>query len=271
MKVVIPAAGLGTRFLPLSHVLPKELLPLGDKALIHHALLEAELGGFDSALIVTSKRKSAIRAYFEPDPGLERLLAARGEDAALECLRTTAELAIRMGLEFVDQPEPLGLGDAVLRCRRQAGPGPFGVLLPDDVVPSGEHWRQLRALHAATGAAVLCVRPVPPEETARFGIADCALDAEGRLRVRSMVEKPPPGTSRSTWAIFGRYVVTEPVLEALSAQAGSGGELQLTDGFAAVLDDQPGVYAIAFRGELYDAGTPAEYARSVSRFRPLAS
>jgi UTP--glucose-1-phosphate uridylyltransferase len=266
MKVVIPAAGLATRFLPLSRVLPKELLPLGDKPLIHHALLEAELGGFDSAVVVISKRKSAIRAYFERDPWLERLLAARGEKAAVERLQEAAALAIRMDLKFIDQPEPLGLGDAVLRCRREAGPGPYAVLLPDDVVPAGDHWRQLRALHSATGAATLCVRHVSQEATARFGIAECVADAEGRLRVRTMVEKPHPGSARSNWAIFGRYVVTEAVVEALSAQAASAGELQLTDGFAAVLNDEPGVYAIAFRGEPYDAGTPAEYARSVSRF-----
>lgn len=267
MKVVIPAAGLGTRFLPLSQVLPKELLPLGDKALIHHALLEAELGSFDSALVVISKRKSAIRAYFEPDPAFERLLADRGEHAALKRLHATAELADRMHLEFVDQPEPLGLGDAVLRCRRQAGGGPFAVLLPDDVVPSGDHWRQLRSLHAATGAPAFCVRRVPLEETPRFGIADCVPDAEGRLLVRSMVEKPQPGKAPSNWAIFGRYIVTDAVLDALAARATSHAELQLTDGFAAVLDHPPGVYAIPFEGEMYDSGTPAEYARSVSRFR----
>jgi UTP--glucose-1-phosphate uridylyltransferase len=267
MKVVIPAAGLGARFFPVTRAVPKELLPIGDKALIHHALIEAERGGFDSALVVISKQKRSIRTYFEFDADLERVLAERGHDAAAERMRQAADLALRMRLTFIEQPEPLGLGDAILRCRPEVGAGPFAVLLPDDVVPSAEHWPSLRALQAATGAATLCVRQVAREDVNRFGIADCEVDAGGRLRVRGLVEKPALGTARSTWAIFGRYIVTDAVLHALASRASRQAELQLTDGFAAVVDHDPGVFAVAFDGELYDAGTPREYARSVARYR----
>jgi UTP--glucose-1-phosphate uridylyltransferase len=267
VKVVIPAAGLGARFFPVTRAVPKELLPIGGKALIHHALIEAERGGFDSALVVISKQKSSIRTYFESDPGLERVLIERGDASAVARLREVADLALRMRLTFIEQPEPLGLGDAVLRCRLEVGSGPFAVLLPDDVVPSAEHWPGLRALHAATGAAALCVRQVAPDDANRFGIANCEVDDAGRMRVRGLVEKPAQGTARSTWAVFGRYIVTEAVLHALARRPTRHAELQLTDGFAAVVDDDPGVFALAFDGETYDAGTPDEYARSVSRYR----
>jgi UTP--glucose-1-phosphate uridylyltransferase len=267
MKVVIPAAGLGARFFPVTRAVPKELLPIGDKALIHHALIEAERGGFDGALVIISKQKGSIRTYFESDPDLERLLVERGDDAAAARMREAADLALRMRMTFIEQPEPLGLGDAVLRCRPEVGAGPFAVLLPDDVVPSAEHWVSLRALQAATGAATLCVRRVAPEDANRFGIADCEVDAGGRLRVRGLVEKPAPGTARSTWAIFGRYIVTEPVLDALARRTDRHAELQLTDGFAAVVDHEPGVFALPFDSEMFDAGTPDEYARSVARYR----
>jgi UTP--glucose-1-phosphate uridylyltransferase len=266
VKVVIPAAGLGIRFLPMTRAVPKELLLMGDKPLIHHALIEAEKAGFDSALIVTSRHKTAIRIYFETDPELERLLSRRGESDALARLREAADLARRMNLSFVEQPEPLGMGDAVLRCRELTGSQPFGVLLPDDVVQSAGHWQLLRDLNAATGAPALCIRQVPADETSRFGIVDCEKDAGGRLRVRRLVEKPATGTASSTFAIFGRYIVTEKVLDSLAMQAGRDSELQLTDGFAAVVDQEPGVFAVVFNEEMYDAGTPAEYMRSLAQF-----
>jgi UTP--glucose-1-phosphate uridylyltransferase len=245
LKVVIPAAGLGARFLPVTRAVPKELLLIGDKALIHHALIEAERGGFEGAFVVISKQKSSIRTYFESDPVLERVLMERGDTSAVARLHEAADLALRMRLTFIEQPEPLGLGDAVLRCRSEVGLEPF----------------------AATGAATLCVRQVAPEDANRFGIADCEVDAGGRLRVRGLVEKPAPGTTRSTWAVFGRYIVTEPVLEALARRPDRQAELQLTDGLAAVVDHEPGVFAVPFDGEMYDAGSPGEYARSVARYR----
>lgn len=262
---MIPAAGIGSRFLPTTRSVPKELLPLGIKPLIHHALEEAERAGFTGAIVVVSPLKTALRAYFEREPSLERLLEARGDEAALSLLREASAIARRLQLRFVEQPLPAGLGDAVLRCRLLAG-DTFAVLLPDDVIVSTEHWGHLLRLQDETGAPCLCVRPVPLEQAHRFGMAVCET-AGPRLRVKALVEKPAPGTVRSGLSIFGRYVVTRPVLEALEARRVRWcQELQLTDGFAAVLDQAPGVYAIQFTAEFFDNGTPEEYVRSIARY-----
>lgn len=265
MNVVIPAAGLGSRFLPMSHAVPKELLPLGMKPLIHHALEEAERAGFTAALVVLSPRKAAVRAYFERDPSLERVLEARQDEPALSLLREASNIAGRLHLRFVEQPLPAGLGDAVLRSRSLAG-DTFAVLLPDDVVITTEHWGHLLRLEEETGAACMCVRPVPLDQCHRFGMAVCETSGVN-LRVKSLVEKPAPGSQPSNLSIFGRYVVTCPVLEALEARRSRWcEELQLTDGFAAVVDEPPGVYAAQFTAEFFDSGTPEEYVRSIARY-----
>jgi UTP--glucose-1-phosphate uridylyltransferase len=153
-----------------------------------------------------------------------------------------------------------------LLSRELTGEDTFAVLLPDDVVPGVDHWRALRALWLETGAPVLSLRRVVPAEASRFGIALCEPDG-ARLRVRDLVEKPQPGRIASNVRIFGRYIVTRPVLDALQDRLlKTTGELQLTDGYARVLDAPPGVMATEFVGETYDCGTPAEYAEAVSRF-----
>ncbi len=229
---MIPAAGLGKRFLAAGMETPKELLPLGDKPLIGHALAEAKRAGFEAAVVVVSPAKMSLERYLtENQPPLP--------------------------IELVIQPQPRGIGEAVLRCWQNE---PVGVLLPDDVVLTSEHWKQLVELHRPSGAATLCVRPVPFETTYRFGIADC--DGE---RVVRLIEKPPPGATSSNLAIFGRYVVTESVIAGLTASR-LPGELQLTYGFAAAVETAPGVRAVPFEGQIYDCGTPAEYASSLARF-----
>ena len=265
MHVVIPAGGMGSRFLPLSRIVPKELLPLGARPLIHHALEEAERAGFGRAIVVLSPGKTAIRAYFDPDPDLERVLRARGQGRALRLLRDASAIARRLDVAFVEQPSPLGLGDALLRCRPLAGDR-FAVLLPDDVVPTAGHWARLLALHDETGGACLCVRPVPPHQMHRFGMAVCE-EIGTALRVCALVEKPRPPDVVSSLAVFGRYVVTAPVLDALDRlRDRRGGELQLTDGLGAALSRPPGVFAARFEGEIFDGGTPDEYARSAARY-----
>jgi UTP--glucose-1-phosphate uridylyltransferase len=232
VKVIIPAAGLGTRFASSGFDVPKELLPLGGKPLIAHALAEAARAGFDTAIVVVSPAKQQLRAF----------LTGQG---------------FPLPVEMVIQPHAVGLGDAVLR----SWPGKAaGVLLPDDVVLETDHWHDLIDLHREDGAATLCVRPVPIETTSRFGIAECDQDKVVRL-----VEKPPPGASTSNLAIFGRYIVTEAVVRNLKAWLGDG-EVELTDGFAASVEVPPGVRAVSFGGVIYDCGTPADYASSLSRF-----
>ena len=239
MRIVIPSAGLGSRFLPLTRAVPKELLLLGEWPLIHHALLEAEGAGFDSAIVVISPNKQAIRTYFEPAPQLERELAEQGNLAALARLLETQSIARRMQLTFIEQ-WTRGPGQAVLLSHELTGEDTFAVLLPDDVVPSVDHWRELQALSRETGA---------------------------HLRVRDLVEKPAAGHARSNLSIFGRYVVTRPVLDALADRlARTTGELQLTEGYAALTDGARGVYAVEFSADSYDCGTPSEFARATTRY-----
>jgi UTP--glucose-1-phosphate uridylyltransferase len=270
---VVPAAGLGRRFLPVSRVVAKELLPLGRKPLIHHVLDEVERAGFTSATIVTSPGKTALRSYFEPDPALERLLAAGGDLDGLAQLREAAGIARRLGLRFVEQPSPAGLGDAVLLAGA-ALLEPFAVLLPDDVIPGTGHWRRMLDVHVDTGCACLCVRPVPVETAHRFGIAVCSPGPGGRMRVEHLVEKPPAGRAPSNLAVLGRYVVTADVLDALerlSREREPGHELQLTDAFAALLARALPVLAVPFTGDVFDSGTPDDYARSAARYLTLQS
>jgi UTP--glucose-1-phosphate uridylyltransferase len=265
MGIVIPAAGLGTRFLPLTRAVPKEMLVLGAWPLIHHALLEAQRAGFEQAIIVISPSKTAIRRYLEGDPGVEVELEARRDWATLERVRTVRRLAAAMKVTFVER-ETKGPGHAVLLARDLVGDERFGVLLPDDVVPGTDHWHALRSTVAETGAGALCVRPVPIDEVSRFGIAVCSPEG-GRLRVRRLVEKPAAAIDASPLAVFGRYIVTRPVIDALEARLHQvAGELHMTDGFAGVLEEPPGIHAVPFFGETYDCGTPAEYARSAARY-----
>jgi UTP--glucose-1-phosphate uridylyltransferase len=265
---VIPAAGLGCRFLPASRAMAKELLPLGRKPLIHHALDEVERAGFTSATIVTSPRKAGLRAYFDPDPVLERALRERDDPETLARLQEAAAIAARLQLTFVEQPTPAGLGEAVLLAGA-ATPAPFAVLLPDDVIPGADHWLRLLGVHAATGRPCFCVRPVRLDTAHRFGIAVCAPDGAGRLLVEHVVEKPRRGRAPSNLSILGRYVVTTEVLGALE-QIGRDrarrGELQLTDAYAALVSRSLPVLAVPFTGELFDSGTPEEYAASTARY-----
>lgn len=214
--------------------MPKELLPLGGKPVLGHALAEASRAGFESAVVVVSPSKGQIRDYLD--------------SADLPLPVVTAE-----------QPEPLGVGDAVLRCWDGE---PIGVLLPDDVVLETDHWAALIAVHGKEGAATLCVRPVPLESVGRFGIVECVGE-----RATALIEKPQVGATNSRLAVFGRYIVTQAVADGLSAGRQKG-ELELSHGFAAAIAHPPGVRAIHFQGVIYDCGTPSEYRRALDAFQP---
>jgi UTP--glucose-1-phosphate uridylyltransferase len=269
MRAVIPAAGLGTRFLPLSRAIPKELLPLGEWPVIHHALNEAERAGFEQAIIVISPLKRAIRTYFEAAPDLEQELERTGNRDGLSRLHEAQAIARRLEVIFIEA-WTRGPGQAVLLSRDATGDDRFAVLLPDDVVPGVDHWRRMLSLWQATGAPVMTVRRFDPAAASRFGIAVCEPSA-GAFRVRDLVEKPPPGRIRSELRVFGRYIVTRPVLDALEERfKNTTGELQLTEGYAAVLDD-PGVHAIEFAAEYFDCGTPADFAASTTRYAGTTS
>jgi UTP--glucose-1-phosphate uridylyltransferase len=232
LKVVIPAAGLGKRFVDAGMTSPKELLLLGGRPLIGHALAEASRAGFDAAVVVVSPAKVLLAEYL-------------------------AESDHPLPVEVAIQPEPRGIGDAVLRSWNGEE---VGVLLPDDVVIDSDHWNELIALNRQSGAATLCVRPVPKSTIGRFGI----VERDGNKVVR-VFEKPGPGTTASNFAIFGRYVVTEQVIAGLRSTHPAS-ELELTFGFAAAITTAAGVRTVDFAAEIYDCGTPAAYAESKIRF-----
>lgn len=255
-KAVFPVAGLGTRFLPATKTVPKEMLPIVDRPLIQYAVDEAIEAGCDTLIFVTNRHKHAIGDYFDKAYELEDRLEAAGKHELLEKIRRPLPDGVRA--IFVTQPEARGLGHAVLCARPVVGDEPFAVMLPDDLLwnRNGDGaLKQMADAHAQTGASMIAVQDVPAEKTGSYGIV--ATDAfEGRHgRVRSMVEKPKPEEAPSTLAVVGRYVLDGrifPLLE--STVPGAGGEIQLTDAIAALLQEKP-VHAYRFRGTRFDCGT----------------
>jgi UTP--glucose-1-phosphate uridylyltransferase len=256
-KAVFPAAGWGTRFLPATKAQPKEMLPLVDKPIIQYAVEEAVAAGIEQVIIVTSSQKRAIEDHFDLSFELERLLEEKGEIEKLRLVRHISDLA---QIAYVRQKEQLGLGHAVLMAKDLIGHEPFAVLLPDDVVVSDRPAiGQLIHAYQQTHSSVIAVSQVPEAETSRYGIVGTAADEDHddpRLhRMTHIVEKPEPGTAPSTLAVIGRYVLTPKIFDKLEqTQRGAGGEIQLTDGIEALMQEQS-VYAYEFEGIRYDAGT----------------
>lgn len=253
-KAVIPAAGLGTRQLPTSKAVPKELLPLLDRPMLHYIVDEALDAGLSQLVIVTSQGKDAMANYFDPAPQIEELLERRGETALAGAMRRVREEAEFI---FVRQHRQLGLGHAVYTARNAVGDEPFAVMLPDDVIAGGEGPAIGELLQTASvrDASVIAVEQVPPERISSYGVVDGQAEG-GAIRVRGLVEKPPPAEAPSDLGIVGRYVLTPEIFGAMQrVTPGAGGELQLTDGIALLLEEQP-VYARRFTGTRYDAGNP---------------
>jgi len=257
-KAVFPAAGWGTRFLPATKAQPKEMLPLVDKPIVQYGVEEAVAAGIEQIIIVTSTHKGAIEDHFDLNYELEHLLEEKGEIEKLRQIRAITDLA---QLAYVRQKEQLGLGHAVLMAKDLIGHEPFAVILPDDVC-IGERPVIGQLIHAyhQTHSSVVAVMEVPPEETSRYGViasepTDDPLD-HGRLhRVTRLVEKPAPKDAPSNLGIIGRYVLTPKIFDKLEqTQRGAGGEIQLTDAIQALMEEQQ-VFAYAFEGVRYDAGT----------------
>jgi UTP--glucose-1-phosphate uridylyltransferase len=252
-KAVFPVAGLGTRFLPATKVMPKELLPLVDRPLIQHAVDEARAAGIEEFIFVTAQGKTALEDHFDVAGELYRTLEARGKRELLEIAKAAE---IDPGKLFsTRQKQPLGLGHAVWCARAQVGDEPFAVLLPDDVVLGGTPClRQMVEAYEATGGNIVAVVDVPREQTDRYGILDVETD-DGRLAsVRGLVEKPKPAEAPSTLSIIGRYILQPEVFAELERQErGAGGEIQLTDGMARLIGRQP-FHGLRFEGTRYDCG-----------------
>jgi len=253
-KAVIPAAGWGTRFLPTTKAIPKEMLPLADKPLIQHVVEEAQASGIERIIIVTSSGKSAIEDYFSRNRKLESALRQKGETELLEEVRRVAALA---DISFVRQEEPLGLGHAILSTRELVGDEAFIVSLPDDIFDTEPPLiKQMLEVYRRYRGSVIALRRVAREDTRRYGMVKQEQLAERVYRILDMVEKPAPDEAPSDLAILGRYVLTPEIFAALSATPpGRGGEIQLTDGLALLLKQQA-IYGYAFDGTYYDAGKP---------------
>lgn len=252
-KAVFPVAGMGTRFLPATKAIPKEMLPLVDKPLIQHAVEEARAAGIEDIIFVTSQGKSAIEDHFDINGDLNRLLETRGKDDALNAVRATE---IGSGkLFYTRQQHPLGLGHAVWCARELVGDEPFAVLLPDDVVLAGTPClKQMVQAYEQVGGNIVAVVDVPREHTNRYGILDVETQAEALVPVRGLVEKPKPADAPSTLSIIGRYILQPEVFAELDRQErGAGGEIQLTDGMAKLIGRQS-FHGLRFEGTRYDCG-----------------
>jgi UTP--glucose-1-phosphate uridylyltransferase len=262
-KAIFPAAGLGTRFLPVTKAQPKEMLPLVDKPTIQYGVEEAIASGIEEVVMITGGGKRAIVDHFDRSLELEFYLRERDKKELLAILAEVDELSDKVDIVYVQQKEPLGLGHAVWTARRQVENEPCAVLLADDVILGAEPClQQLIRAHAETGATVLAVRRVPRDQISRYGIV--AVDkSAGRLhQVVDMVEKPKPDEAPSDLAIFGRYVLAPDVFKSLDhAERGAGGEIQLTDAIRSTLR-QGRVVAYEFEGEYYDTGTVLGYLKS---------
>jgi UTP--glucose-1-phosphate uridylyltransferase len=252
-KAVFPVAGLGTRFLPATKAIPKEMLPLVDKPLIQHAVEEARAAGIEDIIFVTSQGKSAIEDHFDINGDLNKVLETRGKLDMLDAVRATE---IGSGkLFYTRQQQPLGLGHAVWCARKLVGDEPFAVLLPDDVVLAGTPClKQMVEAYNEVGGNIVAVVDVPREHTSRYGILDVASD-DGRLAaVKGLVEKPKPEVAPSTLSIIGRYILQPELFAHLDRQErGAGNEIQLTDSMARLIGTQP-FHGLRFQGTRYDCG-----------------
>ncbi|WP_210135099.1 UTP--glucose-1-phosphate uridylyltransferase GalU [Staphylococcus sp. GDX8P80P] len=252
-KAIIPAAGLGTRFLPATKAMPKEMLPILDKPTIQYIVEEASRAGIEDIIIVTGKHKRAIEDHFDNQKELEMVLEEKGKSDLLEKVQYSTDLA---NIFYVRQKEQKGLGHAIYTARQFIGDEPFAVLLGDDIVESDEPAiKQLMNVYEETGHSVIGVQEVPENVTHRYGIID-PLDKEGRrYEVKQFVEKPAQGTAPSNLAIMGRYVLTPEIFNYLKDQKeGAGNEIQLTDAIERMNNDTKNVYAFDFSGNRYDVG-----------------
>jgi UTP--glucose-1-phosphate uridylyltransferase len=258
-KVVFPVAGLGTRFLPATKVVAKEMLPVLDRPLIQYAVDEAVDAGADTLIFVTNRYKHAIADYFDKAYELESKLAQSGKNDLLAMVQGTLPKNVRC--VFVTQPEALGLGHAVLCAKPVVGDEPFGVVLPDDLIWNGSATsgrpgalRQMAELAASENAGVIAVEEVPHDQTNKYGIVDATPVSERAAKIKLVVEKPRPEVAPSNLAIVGRYVLPGRIFDLLEkTKPGAGGEIQLTDAIETLLSEQS-VLAYRFEGTRFDCG-----------------
>jgi UTP--glucose-1-phosphate uridylyltransferase len=255
-KAVFPVAGLGTRFLPATKAIPKEMLTVVDRPVIQHVVDEARDAGIEHFIFVTGRSKSVIEDHFDRQVELEEVLAARGKTAELEAL--AADLPDAGSTSFTRQQEPLGLGHAVWCAREIVGNEPFALLLPDVLVQTEGKGclAQMIDAYAEHGGNILAVEPVPDDQVKNYGVVSLNGKGDGRvLPIDGMVEKPKPGTEPSNLTILGRYILQPEIFAILAGQEkGAGGEIQLTDAMLTLLKRQP-FYALRYEGRAFDCGS----------------
>jgi UTP--glucose-1-phosphate uridylyltransferase len=265
-KAVFPVAGLGTRFLPATKSVPKEIMTLVDRPLIQYAIDEARAAGITEFIFVTAKGKSALEDYFDHASELESKLEKDGKHDLLEALRSSN---MESGaIAYIRQHKALGLGHAVGCARKLIGNEPFAVLLPDDVIAAEKSClQQMVEAHAETGGCVVAAMEVPPARASSYGVLDIQEDMGSIVAVKGMVEKPKAGTAPSNLAVIGRYILSPEVLGNLERITPSaGGELQLTDAIAMEIEEGRPVYGYRFRGERFDCGSKAGFLQATVAF-----
>ncbi len=253
-KAVFPVAGLGTRFLPATKVMPKEMLPLNDRPLIQHAVEEAREAGIEEFIFVTSDHKDMLAKHFDFQPELVETLKSRGKTDMLQKVQDSDMPA--GALFLTHQAQPLGLGHAVWCARELVGDEPFAVILPDDVFLAEKSClAQMVEAYNELGGNLMAVTDVSKEDTARYGIVDIKEDKGKTVSINTLVEKPGPDKAPSQTAIMGRYILQPEIFEHLSAfETGAGGEIQLTDSMVKLIESQP-FHGFRYDGQRYDCGT----------------
>ncbi|TXK19404.1 UTP--glucose-1-phosphate uridylyltransferase GalU [Homoserinibacter sp. GY 40078] len=265
-KAVIPAAGLGTRFLPATKAMPKEMLPVVDKPAIQYVVEEAVSAGLHDVLMVTGRNKNALENHFDRAGELEAVLSSKGDDEKLQKVNFATGLA---DVHYVRQGDPKGLGHAVLRAKMHVGHEPFAVLLGDDIIDERDPLlpRMLK-VQSELNTTVVALLEVDPSQTHLYGIATVEpTDEEDVVRITGLVEKPAPGTSPSNLAIIGRYVLRPEIFDVLErTEPGKGGEIQLTDALQELASGPSwsgGVHGVVFRGRRYDTGDRLDYLKAI--------
>ncbi|MBA2417220.1 MAG: UTP--glucose-1-phosphate uridylyltransferase GalU [Geodermatophilaceae bacterium] len=264
-KAVIPVAGLGTRFLPATKAVPKELLPVVDKPALQYIVEEAVRAGLPELLMVTGRGKEAIADHFDRQPELEAALEKKGDIARLSAVRHASELG---AMHFVRQGEARGLGHAVLQAASYVGHETFAVLLGDDLIDSRDRLlERMLDVQQHRGGSVVALLEVPRQEISKYGCASVReTEEEDVWAVTDLVEKPDPDVAPSTLAVIGRYVLSPSIFDALrETPPGSGGEIQLTDGIRALVGRGEPVHGVVFRGRRYDTGDRLDYLKAVVR------
>ena len=268
-KAIFPVAGLGTRFLPATKSVPKEIMTLVDRPLVQYAIDEARAAGIKEFIFVTSRGKGALEDYFDHSPVLEQELRKKGKDALLEILKDTNMDS--GAIAYLRQHRALGLGHAVWCARRLIANEPFAVILPDDVIAADKPClQQMVEAYEELGGNMVATMEVSPEQTASYGVLDPSAGAETSgavVAARGMVEKPDPAEAPSNLAVIGRYILSPSVLRNLNKmKSGAGGEIQLTDAIAEDIATEVSTHGFRFKGERYDCGSKAGFLQATVSF-----